>query len=88
MGVNRWFVGQWVKAAAQSGEAVLEGRPRGPLPGRAESAEGRGVRHGEIETKQTEEAVDHAFGLAQGQAEHGSQRHVRAVVIAKAEYDS
>jgi transposase len=29
VGVNRRFVGQWVKAAAQAGEAVLAGRPRG-----------------------------------------------------------
>jgi transposase len=33
VGVNRRFVGQWVKAAAQSGEAVLAGRPRGRRPG-------------------------------------------------------
>src|SRR3954465_13837494 len=56
VGVNRRFVGQWVKVAAQGGEAVLAGRRRGPRPGgqhaasaaagRAESAErgaGRGV---------------------------------------------
>src|SRR5919202_2416997 len=33
VGVNRRFVGQWVKAAAQSGEAVLAGRRRGCRPG-------------------------------------------------------
>jgi transposase len=33
VGVNRRFVGQWVKAAAQSGEAALAGRPRGHRPG-------------------------------------------------------
>src|SRR5215217_6060708 len=33
VGVNRRFVGQWVKAAAQSGEAVLAGRHRGRRPG-------------------------------------------------------
>src|SRR3954447_7216224 len=33
VGVNRRFVGQWVKAAAQSGEAVLAGRRRGRRPG-------------------------------------------------------
>ena len=33
VGVNRRFVGQWVKAAAQSGEAALAGRPRGRRPG-------------------------------------------------------
>src|SRR5690242_786543 len=33
VGVNRRFVGQWVKAAAQSGEAVLTGRRRGRRPG-------------------------------------------------------
>src|SRR5215217_5212882 len=33
VGVNRRFVGQWVKAAAQSGEAVLVGRCRGRRPG-------------------------------------------------------
>ena len=31
--VNRRFVGRWVKAAAQSGEAVLAGRRRGRRPG-------------------------------------------------------
>src|SRR3954454_20140252 len=33
VGVNRRFVGQWVKAAEQSGEAVLAGRRRGRRPG-------------------------------------------------------
>src|SRR3954466_6846251 len=33
VGVNRWFVGRWIKAAAQSGEAALAGRPRGRRPG-------------------------------------------------------
>ena len=33
VGVNRRFVGRWVKAAAQAGEAVLAGRPRGRRPG-------------------------------------------------------
>src|SRR6478609_3416017 len=33
VGVNRRFVGQWVKAAAQCGEAVLAGRRRGRRPG-------------------------------------------------------
>src|ERR687886_766572 len=33
VGVNRRFVGQWVKAAAQSGEAALAGRRRGRRPG-------------------------------------------------------
>src|SRR4051812_27784067 len=33
VGVNRRFVGQWVKAAAQGGEAVLAGRRRGRRPG-------------------------------------------------------
>src|SRR5919205_2835400 len=33
VGVNRRFVGQWVKAAAQSGEAALEGGRRGRRPG-------------------------------------------------------
>src|SRR5690348_14251772 len=31
--VNRRFVGQWVKAAAQGGEAALAGRRRGRRPG-------------------------------------------------------
>jgi hypothetical protein len=31
------------------------------------------VGNGEIETKQTDEGADQAFGLTQGQAEHGSQ---------------
>jgi transposase len=33
VGVNRRFVGQWVKAAAQSGEEALAGRLRGRRPG-------------------------------------------------------
>jgi transposase len=33
VGVNRRFVGRWVMAAAQSGEAVLAGRRRGRRPG-------------------------------------------------------
>jgi transposase len=33
VGVNRRFVGQWVEAAAQSGEAALAGRRRGRRPG-------------------------------------------------------
>jgi transposase len=33
VGVNRRFVGRWVKAAAQCGEAVLAGRRRGRRPG-------------------------------------------------------
>src|SRR4051795_1566291 len=33
VGVNRRFVGQWVKVAAQCGEAVLAGRRRGRRPG-------------------------------------------------------
>src|SRR5690349_10638138 len=38
VGVNRRFVGRWVKAAAQCGEAAFRGASR-PSPGRAESAE-------------------------------------------------
>src|SRR4051812_5734088 len=33
VGVNRRFVGQWVKVAAQCGEAVLAGGRRGRRPG-------------------------------------------------------
>ena len=33
VGVNRRFVGQWVKMAAQDGEAALAGRRRGRRPG-------------------------------------------------------
>src|SRR5215213_9093941 len=33
VGVNRRFVGQWVKVAAQCGEAVLAGQRRGRRPG-------------------------------------------------------
>src|SRR3954469_6241691 len=46
VGVNRRFVGRWVQAAAQRGEAALAGGRRGPSSGRAESAErgaGRGI---------------------------------------------
>src|SRR3982750_586297 len=35
VGVNRRFVGQWVKVAAQRGEAVLAGGGRGRRPGEA-----------------------------------------------------
>src|SRR4051812_49446486 len=37
VGVNRRFVGQWVKVAAQGGEAGLAGRGRGRRPGAPES---------------------------------------------------
>src|SRR4051812_50021632 len=40
VGVNRRFVGQWVKLAAQGGEAVLAGRRRGRRPG---GEKGRGA---------------------------------------------
>src|SRR3954451_16301330 len=33
VGVNRRFVGRWVRAAAQGGEAALAGRRRGRRPG-------------------------------------------------------
>src|SRR4051794_41576563 len=33
VGVSRRFVGQWVKVAAQGGEAGLAGGGRGPRPG-------------------------------------------------------
>jgi transposase len=33
VGVNRRFVGQWVKAAAQCGATALAGRRRGRRPG-------------------------------------------------------
>src|SRR4051812_50012200 len=48
VGVNRRFVGQWVKVAAQGGEAVLAGPRRGPRPGGPKTpsaAPGGGVRH-------------------------------------------
>ena len=35
------------------------------------------VGNGEIETKQTEDGADQAFGLAQGQAEYGLERQRR-----------
>src|SRR3982751_3390356 len=44
VGVNRRFVGQWVKVAAQRGEAVLAGRRRGRRPG-----EQKAVRAGQEE---------------------------------------
>src|SRR4051794_41962403 len=47
VGVNRRFVGQWVKAAAQSGEAALAGRRRGRPPGGPKGlGAGRGERVG------------------------------------------
>jgi transposase len=47
VGVNRRFVGQWVKAAAQSGEAALAGRRRGRRRGEQKAlsaAQEEGVR--------------------------------------------
>src|SRR4051794_41456810 len=41
VGVNRRFVGQWVKMAAQDGEAVLAGGGGGGAPGRPRSDAGR-----------------------------------------------
>src|SRR3954449_10757968 len=41
VGVNRRFVGQWVKVAAQRGEAVLAGRRRGRRPGEQKALRGR-----------------------------------------------
>src|SRR4051794_41406708 len=46
VGVNRRFVGRWVKAAAQRGEAVLAGGRRGPRPGEQKAlsaAQGEGL---------------------------------------------
>src|SRR3954454_3136455 len=40
VGVNRRFVGQWVKVAAQGGEAVLAGRRRGRRPGEQKALSG------------------------------------------------
>jgi transposase len=48
VGVNRRFVGQWVKAAAQSGEAALAGRRRGRRPGEQKAlsaAQEEGLRY-------------------------------------------
>ena len=48
VGVNRRFVGQWVKAAAQGGEAVLAGRRRGRRPGEQKAlsaAQEEGLRY-------------------------------------------
>src|SRR3954467_4378421 len=48
VGVNRRFVGQWVKVAAQRGEAVLAGRRRGRRPGEQKAlsaAEEEGLRY-------------------------------------------
>src|SRR5690242_8216146 len=48
VGVNRRFVGQWVKVAAQGGEAVLAGRPRGRRPGEQKAlsaAQQEGLRY-------------------------------------------
>src|SRR3954471_3571896 len=47
-GVNRRFVGQWVKVAAQGGEAGLAGRRRGRRPGEQKAlsaAQQEGLRH-------------------------------------------
>src|SRR3954451_11953146 len=48
VGGNRRFVGQWVKVAAQGGEAVLAGRRRGRRPGEQKAlsaAQEEGVRY-------------------------------------------
>ena len=48
VGVNRRFVGQWVKVAAQGGEAVLAGRRRGRRPGEQKAlsaAQEEGLRY-------------------------------------------
>jgi transposase len=48
VGVNRRFVGRWVKAAAQSGEAALAGRRRGRRPGEQKAlsaAQEEGLRY-------------------------------------------
>jgi transposase len=48
VGVNRRFVGQWVKVAAQDGEAVLAGRRRGRRPGEQKAlsaAQEEGLRY-------------------------------------------
>jgi transposase len=48
VGVNRRFVGQWVKAAAQSDEAALAGRRRGRRPGEQKAlsaAQEEGLRY-------------------------------------------
>jgi transposase len=48
VGVNRRFVGQWVKAAAQYGEAALASRPRGRRPGEQKAlsaAQEEGLRY-------------------------------------------
>src|ERR687885_1922812 len=48
VGVNRRFVGQWVKAAAQYGEAALASRPRGRRPGEQKAlsaAQQEGLRY-------------------------------------------
>src|SRR5690242_13561195 len=44
VGVNRRFVGQWVKMAAQDGEAVLAGRRRGRRPGELLAEVGDGLK--------------------------------------------
>src|SRR4051812_48205963 len=48
VGVNRRFVGEWVKVAAQGGEAVLAGRRGGRRPGEQKALSagpGEGVRY-------------------------------------------
>src|SRR6476619_2920582 len=48
VGVNRRFVGQWVKMAAQDGEAVLASRRRGRRPGEQKAlsaAQEEGLRY-------------------------------------------
>jgi hypothetical protein len=53
-------------------------RPRSRhLQGLRPAAQGGMVGNGEIETKQTDDGADQAFGLAQGQAEYGLERQRR-----------
>ena len=61
VGVNRRFVGRWVKAAAQSRRGGLGGRASGPSPGRAESAE-RGA--GREATQHDRPGCPDQFGLS------------------------
>src|SRR4051812_20579576 len=60
-----------------TGSASLSDRGRGTSKVSARRAQGGMVRHGESETKQADDGADQAFGLAQGQAEHGLERQRR-----------
>ena len=62
------------RPAGARDRSLAAGRPR---PSSRPAAQGRVVRHREIDTEQGDDGTDQPFGLPKGQAEHGSQRQRR-----------